>query len=214
MYNPPEFAEHRLDVLHGFIREHPLAALVSCGFEGLDATHVPVVLHSEIGPQGLLRCHMARANLQWKTLQSSKSLLAIFRGPDHYITPSWYPSTKEHGKVVPTWNYVAVHVWGRAQLFEDEAALIRHVKELTRENEARFERPWEPDDAPREFVSAMVKAIVGIEIAIDRIEGKWKASQNRSPADREGVVEGLQNLNTAQSLEMAEIVKQRNRYQR
>lgn len=211
MYNPPEFAEHRLDVLHAFIREHPLAALVSCGFEGLDATHVPVVLHSEIGPQGLLRCHMARANPQWKTLQSSRSVLAILRGPDHYITPSWYPSTKEHGKVVPTWNYVAVHVWGRAQLFEDEPALIRHVKELTRQNEAHFERPWEPDDAPREFVSAMVKAIVGIEIAIDRIEGKWKASQNRSPADREGVVEGLQNLNTAQSLEMAEIVKQRNR---
>jgi transcriptional regulator len=157
-------------------------------------------------PQGVLRCHLARANPQWRTLASSSSVLAIFNGAEHYITPSWYAAKQEHGKVVPTWNYVAVHVWGRVRLFEEQERLVEHLKELTKQNESSFATPWSVEDAPRDFVAAMTKAIIGIEIAIERIEGKWKASQNRSAADRQGVVEGLEGIGSGQSLEMAQVV--------
>ncbi|MGH9584986.1 MAG: FMN-binding negative transcriptional regulator [Bryobacteraceae bacterium] len=207
MYNPSHFAENRLDVLHNFIRQHPLSVLVTCGPGGLEATHVPMVLHPKIGSQGALRCHLARANSQWKTIDSQTPVLAIFSGPEHYITPSWYAAKKEHGRVVPTWNYVAVHASGGARLFEEEAELFEHLNELTSQSEAPFEKPWAVEDAPQEFVKAMAKAIVGIEIFIDRLEGKWKANQNRSHADRQGVIEGLESLQSPRSLEMAEIVR-------
>jgi transcriptional regulator len=209
MYNPAPFPEERLEVLHTFIREHPLAGIVSCGDNGLEATHVPVVLHPDIGQQGSLRCHFARANSQWKTIQSSPAILAIFQGTQHYISPSWYPSKQEHGKVVPTWNYVAVHVRGQAKTFEDRDELIAHVTALTDQNEHGFGTPWSVSDAPREYIEAMTKAIVGIEIPIGTIEGKWKASQNRPIADRQGVVEGLTALGSPESLEMAVMVRER-----
>lgn len=209
MYNPAPFPEQRIEVLHAFIREHPLAAIVSHGENGLEAAHVPVVLHPDIGPRGALRCHLARLNNQWKTIQSSPSILAIFQGPHHYITPSWYPSKKEHGKAVPTWNYVAVHVRGQARTFEDRDELIAHVTALTDQNEQGFEVPWSVSDAPRDYIEAMAKAIVGIEISIESIEGKWKASQNRPVADRSGVVDGLKALGSPESLEMAQIVRER-----
>jgi transcriptional regulator len=209
MYNPAPFPEERIEVLHAFIREHPLAVIVSCGDNGLEATHAPVVLHTDIGQQGVLRCHFARANSQWKTIPSSPGVLAIFQGPQHYITPSWYPSKKEHGKVVPTWNYVVVHVRGHAKTFEDCDELIAHVTALTNQNEQVFDTPWSVSDAPREYIEAMTRAIVGIEISIEKIEGKWKASQNRPPADRQRVVNGLTTFGSAESLEMARIVERR-----
>jgi transcriptional regulator len=208
MYNPAPFAEDRIDILHAFIRRHPLAALVSCGVNGPEATHVPVVLHTEIGPQGVLRCHVARANTHWKSMEAAP-VLAIFQGPQHYITPTWYPSKQEHGKVVPTWNYLAVHVRGRAQLFEEQAPLVEHLRELTAQNEAEFENPWSVNDAPADYIKALSKAIVGIEISIETMQGKWKVSQNRSQADRHGVAAGLTSLDSPASLEMAELVKQR-----
>jgi transcriptional regulator len=209
MYNPEPFAESRIEVLHAFIRQHPLAALVSNDSNGLEATHVPMFLDPQADPPGVLRCHLARANPQWRMLESSPSVLAIFRGAQHYITPSWYVSKKEHGKVVPTWNYVAVHVWGRARLFEEQAGLLRHLKELTDRNESAFAQPWSVDDAPKDYINALSTAIIGVEISIERIEGKWKASQNRPAADRQGVVEGLETLGSPQSLEMATIVRSR-----
>jgi transcriptional regulator len=209
MYNPAPFAESRIDVLHAFIRQHPLAALVTYDSGGLEATHVPMFLDSQPEPRGLLRCHLARANPQWRILESSPSVLAIFRGAQHYITPSWYATKREHGKVVPTWNYVAVHVWGKAKLFEEQADLLRHLKELTDRNESAFAQPWSVDDAPKDYIDALSTAIVGVEISIERIEGKWKASQNRPPADRRGVIEGLEALHSPQSLEMAAIVRER-----
>ena len=208
MYNPASFSEDRIEVLHAFMREHPLATLVTCGASGPEASHVPVVLHSDVGASGSLRCHFARANEHWKGIQCSNTVLAIFQGAHHYITPSWYPSTEEHGKVVPTWDYVVVHVRGHARLFEGED-LIKHLQELTGAHEQAFEKPWSVDDAPGGYIAAMSKAIVGIEIAIDSIEGKWKASQNRLEKDQQGVVEGLRTLDTAASLEMAQIVKER-----
>ncbi len=208
MYNPVAFAEDRVEVLHAFIRQHPLAALVTCGSEGPEATHVPVVLHPAIGSAGILRCHVARANGQWKDVQSPVPVLAIFQGPEHYITPSWYRSTQEHGKVVPTWNYVAVHVRGRATLFEGRE-LMQHLERLTEQNEQAFEKRWSVDDPPEGYIEALSKAIVGIEISIDTIEGKWKASQNRSESDRRGVIVGLSDIGSPASVEMAEIVKER-----
>ncbi len=208
MYTPTLFAEDQLEVLYAFIRQHPLAALISCSSEGLEATHIPVVLHTDAGSQGLLRCHLARANSQWKSLQSSASVLVIFQGPEHYITPSWYASMKEHGKVVPTWNYVAVHVRGRPRLL-DGGDLIEHLKTLTAQHEQTFDEPWTVEDAPQNYIEALSKTIVGIEIAIDAIEGKWKASQNRPKLDRAGVVSGLSAIDSPASGEMARIVKER-----
>jgi transcriptional regulator len=209
MYSPAQFAENRIELLHAFIRQNPLAVLVSHDSTSLEATHVPMVLDAQPEPHGLLRCHLARANPQWRMLASSPSVLVVFRGAQHYITPSWYATTKEHGKVVPTWNYIAVHVYGQARLIEEQAGLLRHLRELTDQSEAAFARPWSVDDAPKDYIHALSTAIVGIEISIARIEGKWKASQNRPIADRQGVIEGLETLGSPQSLEMAEIVKER-----
>lgn len=209
MYNPSSFAETRIDVLHSFIHGHPLATIVTCGPEGPEATHAPVVLHGEEGSKGVLRCHFARANRHWLAFQSSPAVLAILQGPEHYVTPSWYPAKQEHGKVVPTWNYAVVHVRGRAKLFEQTEELMRHLRSLTDRSEATFEAPWSIDDAPKEYLEGLSRAIIGIEIAIDSIEGKWKVSQNRSEADRKGVVAGLDEIGLPRSVEMARLVEER-----
>lgn len=206
MYTPSLFVENRLDVLHSFIREHSFGIVVTCGTDGPEATHVPVVLHTDIGSKGTLRCHFARPNKHWRAMASSQGVLVIFNGPHHYITPSWYPSKAEHGKVVPTWNYVTVHVRGQAKIFDEQQQLIEHVRALTEHHERLFDTPWSVDDAPRDYLEGMSKGIVGIEISIDSIEGKSKLSQNRPKADQGGVIAGLRELSTAESLEMAELV--------
>lgn len=209
MYNPPLFAEDRIDVLRSFIRDHPFASLVSCGPDGPEATHLPMVLHVDTAAKDLLRCHVARANPHWQIVARSPAVLVIFQGPEHYITPTWYPSTEEHGKVVPTWNYVAVHVRGRARIFEQPAELLPHLRALTDQSEGTRDPRWSVDDAPPEYVEALSKGIVGIEISIDTMQGKWKVSQNRAPSDRLGVVAGLEALSSPASQEMAQLVKQR-----
>jgi len=206
MYNPSLFVEDRIDVLHSFIRQHPLAAIVTASSDGPEATHVPVILHPEIGPKGLLRCHFARANSHWNTVESSSGVLAIFQGPEHYITPSWYPSKQEHGRVVPTWNYAVVHVRGRAKMFEEQSQILEHLRALTDQNERAFETPWSVDDAPKAYLEGLSRQIVGVEISIETIEGKCKLSQNRSESDRQGVVAGLTAMNSPASLEMAQLV--------
>jgi len=212
MYNPVPFEENRLDVLHAFVRAHPLGTLVTNGPDGPEATHLPLFLDAAAG---LLRCHMARANPQWRRLESGQSgqcdgrALVIFSGAGHYITPNWYPEKREHGKVVPTWNYVAVHATGAARLFEDTPSLIRHLSELTDSMEAGFAEPWSVADAPPDYVEGLAKAIVGVEIAVDRIEGKWKLSQNRSAGARQGVIAGLDRLGSSASREMADLMRKR-----
>ena len=209
MYTPAHFAETDTEVLYSFLQQQPFATLVTNGADGPEATHVPMVFHPETGARGVLRCHLARANGQWMTVQSAMPVLAIFQGVDHYITPSWYPTKQEHGKVVPTWNYVAVHVRGRARLFEDQSELMAHLRTLTKQQEQAFEQPWSDADAPPSYIEALTKAIVGIEIAIDRIEGKCKVSQNQSESNQAGVVAGLTRLHSPESLRMAQLVKQR-----
>ncbi len=203
MYNPSPFAEHRVDVLHAFIRQYPFAAIVSCGDDGPEATHVPVVLHEDVGPKGVLRCHFARANRHWETMRSMPAVLVILQGPDQYITPDWYPSKREHGKVVPTWNYVAVHVRGKARIVEGREELEQHLRTLTEQHESARETPWSIDDAPKDYIEALSRGIVGIEIEIVEIEGKWKVSQNRPETDRKGVVAGLEAAGTPSSLTMS-----------
>jgi len=206
MYNPAVFAETGVDVLHDFIRANPFGVLVTSGPDGPEATHLPFFFDA---PAGLLRCHLARANPQWQSIQPGGRVLAIFTGAQHYISPSWYASKREHGKVVPTWNYTAVHASGSARLIEDSPALLRHLHELTDSQEAAFASPWSVADAPSEHISTLAKAIVGIEIAVDRVEGKWKLNQNRSTADRAGVIAGLEALNTPASREMASLMRGR-----
>jgi transcriptional regulator len=209
MYVPPSNAEHRPGVLWDFIEAHPLGALVTASADGLFATHLPLVLHRGRGLHGVLEGHVARANPHHRREPAAGEALVIFPGPDAYVSPSWYPAKAEHGRVVPTWNYVAVHAYGALRFVEDPAFLRRHLEELTARHEAGRERPWAVDDAPAEYVAGLERAIVGVEIEIARMEGKWKMSQNRPAADIDGVVRGLAASLRAGDREVAEIVEAR-----
>jgi transcriptional regulator len=189
MYLPAHFREDRVDVMHALIRECPLATLVTDGPDGLMANHLPMLIDPEPGPFGTLTGHLARPNSQWRSAGSAA--LAIFSGSDHYISPNWYPSKAEHGKVVPTWNYAVVHAHGTLEVHDDPEWLRTFVTRLTETHEAQFESPWSVTDAPADYIDGLLKGIVGIEIRIDRLEGKWKMSQNRPDADREAVARRL-----------------------
>jgi transcriptional regulator len=191
MYLPPHFREDRLDVQHALMRKRPLGTLVTAGPAGLVANHVPFLLYADEGPLGTLRAHLARANPQLGELDQVAGCLAIFHGDEDYISPGWYATKRETGKVVPTWNFVTVHAWGAPRVIDDAAWLRRQVEDLTDAHEARQPAPWHVDDAPADYLATMLKGIVGIEIPIARIEGKWKMSQNRSDADRAGIRAGL-----------------------
>jgi transcriptional regulator len=209
MYQPPLFREERIDVLHALIRNHPLGMLISVGPDGEpEANVVPMLLDETRGDKGILKAHVARANGQWKMLQQSRRVLIVFRGPDTYVTPSWYETKRETGKVVPTWNYAMVQVRGQATVHEDRPWLAQQIRELTRFKEGARQTPWAVDDAPETFIDSQIKGIVGIEIEITSIDGKWKVSQNRPVADRAGVVHGLETENaTPDAAGMARLVK-------
>jgi transcriptional regulator len=161
------------------------------------------------GSMGRLKGHISRANTQWRDYSPSVEALAIFSGPHHYITPNWYPEKQETGKVVPTWNYAVVHAYGYLRVVEDPEWLMAHLTNLTRIHEADSLVPWKVGDAPADYVASLVKGIVGLEMVIERLEGKWKVSQNRSEQDRSGVATGLAELNTPESLTMKALVEKR-----
>jgi transcriptional regulator len=190
VYRPPAFREDRVEAQHGLIRAFPLGLLVTAGPAGLLANPVPFLVDPAASEHGTLRCHLARANPQWRELAEVAECLVVFQGPQDYVTPSWYATKRETGKVVPTWNYATVHAWGRPQVIEDEAWLRQQIHDLTRLREASRPVPWAVDDAPPDFVAGQVRGIVGVEIPISRIEGKWKVSQNRPEPDRVGVLAG------------------------
>ncbi len=191
MYLPPAFREDRLEVLHAVMRDAGLATLVTVTDQGLVASHVPLLLDPEPAPHGTLIGHLARPNPQATASRTEPEALAIFYGPEAYITPSWYATKRETGKVVPTWNYVAVHAYGPLRFFDDPARLLEIVTRLTERHESPRARPWAVTDAPSDFIAGMLRGIVGFEIPITRLEGKRKMSQNRPPADRAGVIAGL-----------------------
>ncbi|TBW39273.1 FMN-binding negative transcriptional regulator [Siculibacillus lacustris] len=191
MYRPPAFDETRLPLLHAAIAAARLATLVAHDGDGLLADHLPLLLDPTRGPFGTLSGHLARANPQGAPAAEGRPVLAIFAGPDAYVSPSWYPSKAETHKVVPTWNYVAVHAHGRLRFFDDRDRLLALVTRLTEAHEAGRAAPWSVADAPPDFMASMLKGIVGFEIEIERLEGKRKLGQNRTPADRAGVIAGL-----------------------
>jgi transcriptional regulator len=161
------------------------------------------------GAMGQLRGHISRANTQWRDYTPSVEALAIFSGPQHYITPNWYLEKQETGKVVPTWNYVVVHAYGHLKVIEDAEWLMAHLASLTNIHEAGSTVPWKVGDAPADYIASLVKGIVGLEMTVERLEGKWKVSQNRSEQDRNGVAKGLAELNTTESLAMKALVEKR-----
>ena len=208
MYLPSHFEETRVEVLHRLIREHPLAVFVTLGSEGLNANHIPFEIEPAPAPFGTLRGHVARSNPVWRDFSKDIEPLLVFQGPQAYISPSWYPTKKETGKVVPTYNYIVVHAYGPLRVVEDRAWLRGLVERLTNRHEAKSVEPWKITDAPGDFIEKMLGAIVGIEIPVARLVGKWKASQNRPPVDRKGVISGLSELADADAVAMADFVRQ------
>lgn len=209
MYIPKHNEETRTEVLDQLMRSQPLASLVTLGASGLFATHLPLVLQREDDRHAVLRGHLARANRQWKEFSRETDALAIFSGPQHYITPSWYPEKAETGKVVPTWNYAVVHAYGPLNIIEDPAWLLAHLNSLTDTHEAVRPEAWSVADAPADFIATIARGIVGLEMKIERLEGKWKVSQNQTEQTRASVAEGLEALGTEDSLAMSELVKGR-----
>jgi transcriptional regulator len=206
MYLPPVHEEKDRSVLSALIRAHPLGTWVTPSPDGLVANHIPFLLEGE-GESLVLRAHVARANPVWREMSPTIASVVTFQGVDAYVTPSWYPSKHAHGKAVPTWNYAVVHVHGRPRAIDDAAWLRSHLERMTDTHEAPQAQPWKVSDAPEEYLRRMIDGIVGIEIPVDRIEGKWKTSQNRAMPDRLGVVAGLLSRGDAASAEMAEIVR-------
>lgn len=209
MYIPKHNEENRTEVLDQLMRSHPLASLVTLGGTGLFATHLPLVLHREDDQHAILRGHLARANRQWKEFSREIDALAIFSGPQHYITPAWYPEKAETGTVVPTWNYAVVHAYGPIEIIEHPAWLLAHLNTLTDTHEASRPEPWSVSDAPADFIATIARGIVGIEMKIERLEGKWKVSQNQTEQTRASVAQGLEALGAQDALAMSELVKGR-----
>ena len=189
MYTPTHFREERVDILHAAIGRIGLATLVTHGDAGMEASQLPMIVDAAAAPLGVLSGHMARANPLWK--RAGGEALAVFLGPHAYISPSWYPSKIETGKVVPTWNYLAVHATGTIEFFDDPIQLRAQVEQLTRTNETGREPPWAVGDAPDAYVAQLLRAIVGFRLTVTKLEGQWKMSQNKPAAERDGVMEGL-----------------------
>jgi transcriptional regulator len=192
LYVPPLFKEDRIDVLHAAIRGSGLATLVTLTADGLIASHVPMLLDPDPAPYGTLLGHVASPNPQARGAVPGVQALAIFQGPDAYITPSWYATKRANGKVVPTWNYVTIHAYGPVEFFDDTERLRAVVTRLTEREERPRAKPWAVTDAPADFIDGMLRGIVGFVLPIARLEGKWKMSQNRPAQDRAGVITGLE----------------------
>lgn len=199
MYVPSHFAEERLDVLHRLMHEHPLGTLVTLAPDGLDACHIPfeIAPASADAPHGTLRAHIARNNPLWRNASAALDALVVFQGPQAYITPSWYAEKQASGKVVPTYDYATVHAYGPLRIIDDAAWLHALLERLSRRHEATRAQPWQLGDAPPDYIEKMLAAIIGIEIPLTRVIGSWKASQNRSQADRATIAAGLRAAGAA-----------------
>lgn len=204
MYLPASFRQEDLAELHLQMRQSRLATLVCQGADGLVASHLPLLLETGEGEYGTLYGHFAKANPQWRALADGAEALVVFNGPDAYVSPAWYAAKAEHGKVVPTWNYIAVHAYGQAEVFDDAERLLQLVGRLSDQHETGRPQPWALSDAPRDYIDAMLRAIVGFALPIRRIEGKWKLGQNRSQADQAGVREGLAGSADGRDRELAQ----------
>ncbi len=206
MYTPKLHEEKRLDVLHQLIKDYPLGSLVVMGQGELVANAIPFYLDAGRGEFGTLVAHISRANPLWELPESDISALVIFQGPQAYISPAWYPSKAEHGKAVPTWNYVMVQASGKPRFIKDRAWLLAHVEELTSTHEQGRAQPWLVTDAPEDFVERLLKGIVGIEIPLKKIVGKWKVSKDRPEVDKVGIIDGLRESGKREVAAMVDLV--------
>ena len=193
MYAPKHFEVTDINAIHELIHDYPLATLVTTSANGLNANHIPMHITTTPEPYGTLRGHIARANSLLEDINVDNQSLAIFHGPNAYITPSWYETKKEHGKVVPTWNYVAVHAYGILQIVDNPEWLRAQLETLTDQNESQFSEPWAVTDAPSEFTEKLFESIVGIEMKITKLLGKWKVSQNQPLENQLSVIKGLKD---------------------
>lgn len=207
MYCPAAFRQDDLASLHAQIQASGLAIVTSSGAQGLQASHLPLLLEPGEGEFGILYGHFARANPHWRDLASGAEAMVVFSGADAYVHPGWYPAKAEHAKVVPTWNYIAVHAWGQAEVFDEPERLLQLVSRLSDRHEQTRPQPWAVSDAPRDYIDAMLRAIIGFALPIRRLEGKWKLSQNRSTADQAGVLAGLATSSNPRDRELAAQMK-------
>ena len=207
MYTPKAFEVTDLPMLHAAMKQSELATLVTITANGLVATHLPLLLDETRGALGTLTGHVSRANVQWRETDPDAEALIIFLGLDSYVTPNWYPAKQETGRVVPTWNYAAIHAYGRITFIEDPEWLRTMVTDLTKKHEASFPAPWQVSDAPAVYIDSQLKAIVGFEFQILRLEGKQKFNQNRSVEDRRGVIQGLRELEDERKTQVAELME-------
>lgn len=206
MYTPKHFSETDHDALHGIMRTYPLATLVSALSNSVDANHLPLHFNQQPDTPGTLSGHVARANPLCREMMDDKEVLAIFHGPQAYISPSWYPTKARTGMVVPTWNYVVVHAYGKLKVIDDAEWLRTHLETLTAEHEAGFAKPWQLADAPSSFIDQLIHAVVGIEIEITRLSGKYKVSQNQPVENQLGMMQGLRERNHEKDQEMASVI--------
>jgi transcriptional regulator len=211
MYQPPHFREEDLSVQHALIRAHPLGLLITSGDAGPNANLLPFHLDASLSEKGTLQVHMAKANSQWREIEAGAPVLVVFQGTDAYVTPSWYATKQETGKVVPTWNYAVVQVRGRARVIHDTEWLRKQIGALTGDHEKIRDHAWDVSDAPNAYIASQIKGIVGVEIEIAEIDGKWKVSQNRPVADIAGVAEGLAAAGPHHNEAMSELVERRGR---
>lgn len=206
MYLPAHFAEERDETIAQLIADYPLGTLVTLGSEGLSANHIPFLFDRTAGPHGTLRGHVARGNTVWHDHTAAHETLVIFQGPQAYISPNWYPTKQDEHRVVPTYNYAVVHAYGQLVIHDDEKWLRGFLGRLTKRMESPQPQPWKMGDAPQEYLTTMVQGIVGVEVVLSRLVGKWKVSQNRLPVDREGAAAGLRAAGGAEQAAMAMLI--------
>jgi transcriptional regulator len=206
MYIPTHFEQPSIKVMYELIRSRPLATLITLSSNGINANHIPMHLSEQPAPFGTLQGHVARSNPIWRDLDSDIEVLAIFHGPDAYISPSWYATKQKTGKVVPTWNYTVVHAYGSLRIIDDASWIRSLLEALTVHNEEAFPEPWKVSDAPFDFTERLIEEIVGIEMVITRLSGKWKVSQNQPPQNQAGVIQGLNASEKTGAATMASLV--------
>lgn len=207
MYIPKAFEQTDIATLHDFIRNRQFGTIVALTSDGLVANHIPFVLESAPAPFGMLRGHVARANPLWREYSNDADALAVVSGDDAYISPTWYPTKRDTAKVVPTWNYIVVHAYGHLRFVDDPEWLRAHLEALTDQQEVGRHPRWHVSDAPSDFIEQIAKGVVGLELSISRLEGKWKLSQNQVPADRAGVIGGLRSQGTQPASRIADAMQ-------
>ncbi|CAI3938723.1 Predicted FMN-binding regulatory protein PaiB (PaiB) (PDB:2OL5) [Commensalibacter communis] len=207
MYIPEHFKENDLQLLHTAIKDIQVAHIITQHSYGVEASFVPLFLDTQQEEKGVLYGHIAKANTQWKEPLTNDEALVIFTGANHYITPSWYPAKQTHHKVVPTWNYVMVHVRGKIEFIQDPQELLSIVTKITDINEKRFNEPWHVQDAPTDYIQSMLKAIIGIRITITEIKGKYKLSQNYNEDTQQSIINGLQETKDNDGIKVAQLMQ-------